>query len=213
MVTVRTHVAALLAIVLLAPAMLGVVACGDDDEQAAANGTDRAFAAEMIPHHEMAVQMAEAAQDNASRAAIRSLADDIITAQNAEIRQLRAADRRMDDAGIERGDLGISQAMMGMDMDMSVLGDRRGFDRMFIDMMIPHHQGAIRMARVELEDGGDPEMRALAKEIIAAQSREIERMNAWRAAWYGAPSPSGGVPGEDDATDMPGTGHGMDHGG
>lgn len=203
----------MLAALLLVSAGLGLTACGEDEPDGA-NGTDRAFAAEMIPHHEMAVQMAEAAQDNASRGAIGTLADEIIQAQNAEIRQLRAAVRRMDDAGVEPGDLGISASMMGMDMDMdmSMLDDRADFDRMFIDMMIPHHQGAIRMARVELEDGGDPEMRRLAKKIIAAQSREIERMNAWRSAWYGEPSPSGGVPDDGDAPSPHADDHAMGHG-
>lgn len=207
----RSRIIAMLAALLLAPTALGLAGCGGD-EPGEANETDRAFAAEMIPHHEMAVQMAEAAQDNGSREAVRALADDIVTAQNAEIRQLRAAVRRMEGAGIAEGDLGISASLMGMDMDMAMLDDRAGFDRMFIDMMIPHHQGAIRMARVELEDGGDPEMRRLAKEIIAAQSREIERMNAWRSAWYGEPSPSGGVPDDDDAPSPHADDHAMGHG-
>ena len=198
---------------LLATASLGFAACGDDDEQNAANGTDRAFAAEMVPHHEMAVQMARAAQDNASRKELRTLADEIIATQNTEIDQLRAAERRMREAGVEPGDLGIGDAMMGMDMDMSMLERREGFDRMFIDTMIPHHQGAIRMARVQLKDGGDPERQALAREVVSAQSREIEQMNAWREQWYGAPSPSGGVPEAGDAPAPAAGEHGMDHGG
>ncbi len=47
--------------------------------------------------------------------------------------------------------------------------------------MIAHHQGAIDMAEVLLEHGDDPQMRALAEEIIAAQGPEIERMTAWLA--------------------------------
>ena len=47
--------------------------------------------------------------------------------------------------------------------------------------MIAHHQGAIDMAEVLLEHGDDPQMRALAKEIIAAQDPEIERMTTWLA--------------------------------
>jgi uncharacterized protein (DUF305 family) len=201
---------ALAALLLAAAAVFA--ACGGDD-QTGANGSDRAFAAEMIPHHEMAVEMAQAAQDNASRTQLRTLADEIIAAQNAEIRQLQRAERRMQQAGVEQGDLGIDAAMMGMDMNMSMLDSREGFDRMFIDMMIPHHQGAIRMARVQLEDGGDPEMQALAREIIRAQSREIEQMNAWREQWYGAPSPSGGVPAEGDAPAPAARDHGTNHGG
>jgi uncharacterized protein (DUF305 family) len=204
---------------------VGMAACGDDDEAnsgaaattaAAANGTDLAFAVEMIGHHEMAVQMAKAANENASRAEITELADAITTAQTAEIAQLQKAQRRLTDAGLQPKDLGMSDADMGMDMDMDMLMSNDAFDRMFIDMMIPHHQGAIRMARVELARGKDPEMRDLAETVIAAQSKEIEQMNAWRKQWYGAASPAGGVPAADEvksSSDDPSMGHGMGHNG
>ena len=69
---------------------------------------------------------------------------------------------------------------MGMNMDDSMLMTADPFDREFIDMMVPHHQGAIRMARVQLAKGKDPQLRKLATAIIAAQSKEIEQMNSWR---------------------------------
>ena len=55
-------------------------------------------------------------------------------------------------------------------------------DRDFVTSMIPHHQGAIDMARIELAHGKDAKLRKLAQDIVAAQEKEIAFMKAWLAA-------------------------------
>jgi uncharacterized protein (DUF305 family) len=71
-----------------------------------------------------------------------------------------------------------SMARMHADMDVALTGDA---DVDFALGMIPHHQGAIDMARIQLEHGADPEMRALAEAIVAAQEREISQLRAFLA--------------------------------
>ena len=68
------------------------------------------------------------------------------------------------------------QTMMGT-MQAKPTGDA---DRDFAAMMIPHHQGAIDMARVQLQHGKDPELRRMAQKMIDDQEREIAELRAWQ---------------------------------
>jgi uncharacterized protein (DUF305 family) len=73
-------------------------------------------------------------------------------------------------------DFKAAHAKMMEDMAVAYTGNT---DVDFVRGMIPHHQGAIDMAKVELKYGKDPEIRKLAEAIIAAQEKEIGQMRAW----------------------------------
>ena len=67
---------------------------------------------------------------------------------------------------------------MHRDMAIQFTGNA---DRDFAAAMIPHHQGAIDMARIQLQHGRDPEMRRLAEAVIREQEREIAELRAFLA--------------------------------
>ena len=85
------------------------------------------------------------------------------------------------DMGANRGtpaDKAFMASMRKMMKDMEVKPTGRT-DKDFVLMMMPHHQGAIDMAKVELQYGKDPLLRKMAEEIVKAQEEEIGAMKAW----------------------------------
>lgn len=161
-----------------AAASLAVAGCGDDDPSSTAadgNSTDRAFVAEMVPHHQGALDMAKIARQRGQSPFVRTLAEDIVRTQTEEISELRKQDRELADAGVEKGMLGGGHSSMGME-DAASLKTAEPFDRAFLEMMVPHHQSAVEMAKTELAEGKDPELKQLAQDIIDAQEREMRAM-------------------------------------
>ncbi len=83
------------------------------------------------------------------------------------------------------GDTQMNAAMNKMSDSMATEKLTGIQDRDFMIMMIPHHQSAVDMAKIELRRGTHPALKALARDIIRSQDREIGQMHAWLKAWYG----------------------------
>ena len=133
---------------------------------------DLKFAEEMIPHHEQAVLMSDIALTNSTSDEVLALARDIKAAQAPEIEQMSAW------KGV-RPNTHMGHMMDGMlsDEHIQKLRDSKGteFDRLFLEGMIMHHEGAIKMAQ-KVTGSKNKEVATLATAIIEAQEKEIAFM-------------------------------------
>jgi uncharacterized protein (DUF305 family) len=152
---------------------------------AALNDADVEFAQGMIAHHEQAVEMAEIALDpnRQAGAEVTDLATRIQAAQEPEIEQLTAwltaaGESITMDLG-EGHDMSSMEGMMTAEqMDALAVATGTEFDTMWLEMMIAHHEGAISQSQTVKANGSNPDVLALADQIIAAQQGEIAEMQA-----------------------------------
>jgi uncharacterized protein (DUF305 family) len=147
------------------------------------NDADVTFATQMIPHHRQAVEMADMAANKATSPAVKQLATAIKAAQDPEIQQmsgwLTSWGKPVPTPGMHSGhDMSGSMPGMMTEQEMADLGKATGtmFDRMWVQMMINHHEGAVTMAKTEQTAGKDTAAIALAKKIETDQNREIAAM-------------------------------------
>ena len=143
---------------------------------------DRAFIEGMVPHHQAAIEMARVELDRGRNAKVRALAQSIIDDQENEISRMSAMAERKWGFRPARHRPGPMGVLMGMpiSMDMSTMADHMAkttqVDRMFLEMMIPHHAAAITMADELLNQGNDERLVRMARTVISAQAREIAEM-------------------------------------
>jgi uncharacterized protein (DUF305 family) len=157
------------------------------------NATDVAFAQGMIPHHAQAIEMADMALAQSQDAQVKELATAIKAAQQPEIDQLTSWLRTWGQPVPEVSD-GMDHSMDGMegmmmsgmmsDADMDRLASSSGadFDRLWLEMMIQHHAGAVSMAQDELSGGKYAPAKQLAEAIVTTQEAEIATMDSMLAA-------------------------------
>jgi uncharacterized protein (DUF305 family) len=138
---------------------------------------DVTFAQEMIPHHAQALRMVEMVERHGASDELADLAAQMETAQEREIGLM---EQMLETWGEDLPDSGLmGHGMSGMDGEaLERLEDVRpdDFDSMWALMMIEHHEDAIEMSEVELDEGVNPEAHQLARDIIEAQTREIAQL-------------------------------------
>lgn len=150
-------------------------------EVKATGNVDYDFANRMKPHHDGAVQMAEDLIKESKNEALIAFCKEVIAAQNKEIAQFDAflkvkPETKSDNSeAYEKAD---HAAMMVMMKGMNTIKLSNNIDTDFVALMIPHHQSAVEMAKAYLPYANNPEIKKIAEDIIASQTKEIEWLKA-----------------------------------
>ena len=158
----------------------------DTSSTATANDSDEIFVTMMIPHHQQAIEMADIVLAKVGLdPAVAELAQQIKDAQGPEMELMLGW---LDDWGVEydpdgmggmdHGSMDDSGDGMMSEEDMAALeqADATQASRIFLEQMIVHHDGAVEMARIALEDGQNQDVLDLAQQVIDDQTAEISTM-------------------------------------
>ncbi|MFJ4652503.1 DUF305 domain-containing protein [Nocardia sp. NPDC088792] len=142
------------------------------------NDADVSFLQMMYPHHAQAVDMAKMVPSRSRNQELITLAKSVENAQAPEMQQIA---KLLESFGKPAPSATMDHAMAGiMTQDqMTKLASLSGpdFDKMWMQMMIEHHQGAIDMSNTESKNGTNADAKALAQSIVTAQQGEIDQMN------------------------------------
>ncbi|HWG83851.1 MAG TPA: DUF305 domain-containing protein [Deinococcales bacterium] len=153
-------------------------------EKLSGRAFDAAWMSQMIGHHEIAVIMSAIQLAHGKRADVRALARKIIEAQTREMDLMHSFLRKWSGANASSAHLMLQmQEMSGMLKSMQD-GAMGNTDRVFLQLMIPHHASAIAMARLAEARASKPELKRLARQVITDQAREIKTFEALLARGY-----------------------------
>jgi uncharacterized protein (DUF305 family) len=147
------------------------------------NQADVSFATDMIPHHGQAIEMADMALTQASSRQVKQLASQIKAAQGPEISTMSgwlkdwgAPVPSAPMSGTSMGGMSMNGMMSADEMKQLSGATGAALDKLWLQMMIKHHQGAIAMAKTELASGQYPQAKVLAQSISDSQATEITTM-------------------------------------
>ncbi|ONI90697.1 DUF305 domain-containing protein [Saccharothrix sp. ALI-22-I] len=157
------------------------------DRWVAPSEADLKYVARMIVHHKQALDMSALAPERAQNETVRGLASRIYDAQGPEIGAMEQWQRQFAESASTHGhsaDLPDvdHESMPGMatDEQLAALKAASGadFDRLYLQLMIAHHEGALQMAIELLSTGSDVRVEEMANDVVASQTDEINRMKA-----------------------------------
>ena len=149
------------------------------------SNVDKQFIEQMIPHHESAIAMAKLALQKTKHAEVKTLANNIITSQTAEINTMKQwyKDWYGTDVPTVSTNHMWGGGMMNSQTSTDELSAASEFDKAFLSQMIEHHQMAVMMANMLNISTDRPEMKKLGNDIITAQNKEIGDMQQWQQQW------------------------------
>ncbi len=146
---------------------------------------DHDFANMMMAHHQGAVNMAQMEISKGSNAEIKTMAQNIVKGQQAEIEQFKniLKDYKMPEMKKEGGGPHneLAATMEKMDAKMKGIPMTGNNDKDFVMMMIAHHESAVTMAEDEISHGKNLALKKMAQKIMEDQSREIKQFKDWLA--------------------------------
>jgi uncharacterized protein (DUF305 family) len=140
----------------------------------------------MIVHHVGAIDAAQLVATRAQHKALQDMAKAIIADQQREVAEMKQWRSQWFGDSPQAVNMDLPGMRDGMrDMDLSKLDalKENDFDLEFVRQMIPHHEGAVAMAKDALTHDVHPDLKNLSDSIVNSQSDEIEKMKTWQAEW------------------------------
>ncbi|MEU6370202.1 DUF305 domain-containing protein [Streptomyces sp. NPDC046931] len=157
---------------------------------------EQAFVVGMIPHHRMAVAMAEVELAHGTRPELKALAQQIVTAQDREMSEmttwLKDWDGLTQAQAAARVPADVWKTMRTMQADMGAMTSHltsmptgESVDQAFLEAMISHHEAAVLVAGTVPGRATHSQLTALARSVVTSKSAEVAQMRTWLRDWYG----------------------------
>jgi uncharacterized protein (DUF305 family) len=143
---------------------------------------DQDFANMMIEHHQGAIDMARVELVKGKNKKMMAMAQSILSKQTAEQKQFREILKSFKPSGMKHGEGVLQKSMTGMSKAMKSIPMSGNIDKDFAAMMIPHHEAAVSMFKMEQENGMNIKLKDMAQKGIKDQQREIAEFKAWLSA-------------------------------